>query len=86
RQTKAIEQSLRFIGLASEATGLVLDPEASSYFLMLLSTQKVPLWAERISQMRAFSSSLSDADALNETELVQLRTRAEVVNLSMLDV
>ena len=86
RQTKAIEQSLRFIGLASEATGLVLDPEASSYFLMLLSTQKVPLWAERISQMRAFSSSLSDADALNETELGHLRTRAEVVNLSMLDV
>jgi methyl-accepting chemotaxis protein len=84
--SKAVDQSLRFLELTTEATGLVLDPEASSYFLMLLSTQKIPLWLERISQMRAFSNSLPVTEALNETELGHLRTRAEVVNLAMLDV
>ncbi|MBX9900438.1 MAG: HAMP domain-containing protein [Burkholderiaceae bacterium] len=86
RPTKAVEQSHRFLELTTEATGLVLDPEASSYFLMLLSTQKIPLWLERISQMRALSNSLSLTEALNERELGLLRTRAEVVNLSALDV
>lgn len=55
--TNAHKQLYGYTLRVAEASGLLLDPEASTYFLMELAVVKLVPWAESVSQVRASGRS-----------------------------
>ena len=51
-QNALVRQSLNLVQLVAEKSGLLLDPEASSYMLMDLSYERTSTWAEAVAQLR----------------------------------
>lgn len=77
RHDKLIDQTDNFLHLTSEASGLVLDPEANSYFLIILTVQKIPDWVEYLAQIHNLGKILLTDGELTayEKSLLTLRTK-----------
>ncbi len=83
----AANDSLRqLLVLAAERSGLLLDPEAGTYFLMDLAIERLPPWADTIATARGMASAaLSRGDA-STTERVQIVGRMDAVDQHLRDV
>lgn len=77
KHDKLVEQTDEFLHLTSEASGLVLDPEATSYFLIILTVQKIPDWVEHLAQTHNLGKILLSDGELTpyEKSLLTLRTK-----------
>ncbi|MBE7412509.1 MAG: methyl-accepting chemotaxis protein [Leptospiraceae bacterium] len=56
--SNAIDNSLKFITKLGDASGLVLDPNSDTYYIMDLSIFKMPFLAETVGKTRAYGISL----------------------------
>lgn len=77
----SLEKLLAFTELLNEKSGLLFDPEASTYLLMDLSLQKLPIWADHLSHLAFVSAEAfksSDTTALTIAEMTSLRDRLQV--------
>ncbi|MFZ6847992.1 methyl-accepting chemotaxis protein [Undibacterium sp. RuRC25W] len=79
RQHTALIKRLQQLALLSaEKSGLLLDPEANTYFLIDTAIQKLPVWVEQIAQLRGLGAGYikSNAMALGDKSLVAARLDA----------
>ncbi len=77
----SLEKLLIFTELINEKSGLLFDPEANTYFLMDLSLQKLPLWADHLSRLAFVSAEAfksSDTTPSTIAEMTSLRDRLQV--------
>jgi hypothetical protein len=81
RYSELIHQTDEFLNLSSEASGLVLDPEAPSYFLIILTIQKIPDWLEQLAQLQDLGKLLLADGELSEVDKTILVSRAQVLQL-----
>jgi methyl-accepting chemotaxis protein len=81
RHSQLIHRTDEFLNLSSEASGLVLDPEASSYFLIILTIQKIPDWIEQLAQLQDLGKILLADGDLSEVDKTALVSRAHVLQL-----
>ncbi|MBX9868901.1 MAG: HAMP domain-containing protein, partial [Burkholderiaceae bacterium] len=81
RHSQLIHQTDEFLNLSSETSGLVLDPEASSYFLIILTIQKIPDWLEQLAQLQDLGKLLLADGELSEVDKTILVSRAQVLQL-----
>lgn len=56
--TSLVERLLQFHALIAEQSGLLLDPEANSYFLMDEAIQKIPFWVEQVARLRGAGAGM----------------------------
>ncbi len=58
RANQAIEAARMYLLEIGDRSGLLLDPEAASYFLMDLAVQRIAPWGESVSRMHAQAGAL----------------------------
>ncbi|WP_374319302.1 methyl-accepting chemotaxis protein [Aquabacterium sp.] len=78
--TEQVNALMELIQLAAEKSGLLLDPEASTYFLMDLTVERVPLWSETVGLLRGQGAGVLAAHEMNSAERSALIGRAEALN------
>jgi methyl-accepting chemotaxis protein len=81
-----IERLRQLVLLTGERSGLLLDPEAGSFFLMDLSVERVIPWTEALGQARGLGASLLARGDANNAERATLVGRAESVRSALVDV
>ncbi|WP_054021531.1 methyl-accepting chemotaxis protein, partial [Piscinibacter sakaiensis] len=82
---KAVQSLRQLLLLAAERSGLVLDPEPVTFFLMDVAVERVLPWAELIAATRGqVSATLARGDVSN-TERVQLLGRMDALELHLAD-
>jgi methyl-accepting chemotaxis protein len=70
---RVVEQLQRQLQLTAEASGLLLDPQSKSYYLMDLAVERLAPWLEALSLTRAQGSRVlarGDATALDRATLI----------------
>ena len=78
-----IARLLRFSQYASEKTGLLLDPEASTYFLMDASISRIPHWTEQIAQLRGAGAGLIRSGTISPEDKAAILARIEILQASV---
>ncbi|MFZ6672812.1 methyl-accepting chemotaxis protein [Undibacterium sp. Xuan67W] len=72
----------RFLLLAAEKTGLVLDPEAGTYFLMDASIQKMPSWIENMAQLRGLGAGFAKKSELEFRDKSTLISKIDAIGVA----
>lgn len=85
RHTQAINGLRKALVTTGEASGLLFDPEAGTYFLMDLSVERIVSLAEAVSLLHA-SASTSTSEAPSPSTPQTLRLQAQAVSQSLADV
>ncbi|MCU6434999.1 methyl-accepting chemotaxis protein [Undibacterium sp. Jales W-56] len=78
-----VAESLRFLLLEAEKSGLVLDPEASTYFLMDVSIQKIPAWIENLAQLRGLGAGFAKKAELEFNDKAVLIAKIDSVKVAL---
>ncbi|MEK8033279.1 methyl-accepting chemotaxis protein [Ideonella sp. DXS29W] len=81
-----IERLRQLLLLAGERSGLMLDPEAGSYFLMDLAVERVIPWIEALGQARGQGAALLSRGDASTTERATLVGRADSLRAALVDV
>lgn len=80
-------QALRQALLAvAEESGLALDPEAKTYYLMDLGVERIMSWAEAATRLRSSGSDVARENHANVEHNTLLRNQVETLNSQLLDV
>lgn len=72
QHTRVISQILRFTNYSNEQSGLLLDPEAASYFLMDIAVEKLPDLIEEIAVLRGQGAGFIRANTMEYSQKVTL--------------
>ena len=81
--TEQINALLELTQLVAEKSGLLLDPEAPSYFLMDLAVERLPEWAEMVGLLRGQGAGVLAGHEMSPTERSALIGRAEALTNSL---
>ncbi|MFZ6815980.1 methyl-accepting chemotaxis protein [Undibacterium sp. Rencai35W] len=78
-----VAEGIRFLLLEAEKTGLVLDPEAATYFLMDTAIQKMPSWIENLAQLRGLGSGFAKKGDLDFADKAVLISKIEALRVAL---
>ena len=81
-----IEKLRQLTLLVGERSGLLLDPEAGSFFLMDLAVERVIPWTETLGQARGQGAALLSRGDANNAERATLVGRADSLRMALVDV
>ncbi|MFZ5551100.1 MAG: methyl-accepting chemotaxis protein [Pseudomonadota bacterium] len=81
-----IERLRQLVLITGERSGLLLDPESSSFFLMDLSVERVIPWTEALGQARGLGASLLARGDASNAERSTLVGRADAMRSELVDV
>jgi methyl-accepting chemotaxis protein len=82
----AIERLRQVVLLTGERSGLLLDPEAGSFFLMDMAIERVIPWTETLGQARGMGAGLLARGDANNAERATLVGRADAANSILVDI
>ncbi|MEB0141062.1 MULTISPECIES: HAMP domain-containing protein [unclassified Undibacterium] len=82
QHTLLISKILDYCAYAGEQTGLLLDPEAATYFLMDAATIKVPAWIENIAILRGTGAGHIKAGTLAPEQKAEMISRVNALQIS----
>jgi methyl-accepting chemotaxis protein len=82
----AIEDLRQLLLLAAEHSGLLLDPEAGTYFLMDLTVERMLPWSENIATTRGMAAAMLARGEVSNTERVQILGRMDLVDRQLFDI
>ena len=83
--TQQVEKLRQLVMLIGERSGLVLDPEAGSFFLMDLAVERIIPWMETLAQVRGQGSALLARGDASHLERASLLGRADSVDIQLTD-
>ena len=66
--TAAINDLIAFIGELDNASGLALDPEPGSYYLIAAATMHMPEVSERLGKLRGMANGILAAKQIDDTQ------------------
>jgi methyl-accepting chemotaxis protein len=72
RHTAVIDETLSVMTNVADASGLTLDPDIDSYYLMDTVVVKMPAVLERIGQMRARGTGILTKKAISEQQKIEI--------------
>ena len=81
-----VKRAWRLQMAVAEASGLLLDPLAETYFLMDIAVHRIALWGEPMAIMRGQGAALLATGAATAVERTALLARAETVQRGVDDV
>ncbi len=81
-----IEKLRQLALLVGERSGLLLDPEAGSFFLMDLAVERIIPWTETLGQARGQGAALLSRGDANNAERATLVGRADSLRMALVDV
>jgi methyl-accepting chemotaxis protein len=84
--SQQIEKLRQLTLLTGERSGLLLDPEAASFFLMDLTVERVIPWTETLGQARGQGAALLARGDANTVERAALIGRADSLRAALVDV
>ncbi|WP_164885106.1 methyl-accepting chemotaxis protein [Rubrivivax rivuli] len=85
QHTEQVEALRTTVLLAAERSGLLLDPEAHTFFLMDLLVERTLPWTETLGLMRGQGAGLLSRGDASATERAQMLGRVEQVRQRLLD-
>ncbi len=85
QHTEQVEALRTTVLLAAERSGLLLDPEAQTFFLMDLLVERTLPWTETLGLMRGQGAGLLSRGDASATERAQMLGRVEQVRQRLLD-
>jgi methyl-accepting chemotaxis protein len=77
RHGRVVEQLQRQLQLTAEASGLLLDPESKSYYLMDLAVERLVPWLDALSRTRGQGSMLLARGDVSATERAAMLAYAD---------
>lgn len=80
--TAAINDLIAFIGELDNASGLALDPEPGSYYLIAAATMHMPEVSERLGKLRGMANGILAAKQIDEAQKEALASLAGELGLS----
>ncbi|MBT9487680.1 MAG: cache domain-containing protein [Rubrivivax sp.] len=86
QHTEQVENLRTTVLLVGERSGLLLDPEAHTFFLMDLLVERTLPWTETLGLMRGQGAGLLGRGDASATERAQMLGRVEQVRQRLLDV
>ncbi len=75
--TQAVERLRQFLLLAAEQSGLLLDPEATSFFMMDIAIERLLPWSELLAVTRGQASAVIARGDVSNFERVQILGRLD---------
>ncbi|MBT9594418.1 MAG: cache domain-containing protein [Vitreoscilla sp.] len=84
--SQQVEKLAQLVLLVGERSGLLLDPEAGSFFLMDLVVERVIPWSETLAQARGQGAALLARGDANNAERATLVGRADSMRIALVDV
>ncbi len=84
--SQQVEKLAQLVLLVGERSGLLLDPEATSFFLMDLVVERVIPWSETMAQARGQGAALLARGDANNAERATLVGRADSMRIALVDV
>jgi methyl-accepting chemotaxis protein len=84
--TESVESLRQLVLLTAERSGLLLDPEAASYFLMDLVIERSVPWSEVIGVTRGQAAAVIARGEVSNTERVQILGRMDTLDKQLIDV
>jgi len=79
RYAQVIGQLHQQVQLSAEASGLLLDPDAKSYYLMDLAVERLPVWIEALSASRAQAGLLPARGDIGAADRAAMLAHAELI-------
>ncbi|HJV69527.1 methyl-accepting chemotaxis protein [Ideonella sp.] len=84
--SQQIERLRQLVLQVGERSGLLLDPEPASFFLMDMVTERVIPWIETLGQARGQGAALLSRGDANNAERATLVGRADALHAALIDV
>ncbi len=84
--SQQVERLRQLVLQVGERSGLLLDPEAGSFFLMDMAVERVIPWAETLGQARGQGAALLTRGDANNAERATLVGRADALRGALVDV
>ncbi|MDE2428896.1 MAG: cache domain-containing protein [Burkholderiales bacterium] len=81
QHTQLIEQILTFSALINEKSGLLFDPEAATYLLMDISSQKMPAWIEHMAVLRGIGAGLIKSGSIELDGKLKVNSRIDALQV-----
>ncbi|MEK8048143.1 methyl-accepting chemotaxis protein [Ideonella margarita] len=85
-QTAQIERLREIILLVAERSGLLLDPDADTYFLMDLAVERMTPWSEALGQTVGYGSALLARGDASSAERASVLGRTEQLAVKLHDI
>ena len=85
QHSQAIEALRQMLLLAAERSGLLLDPQATTFFLMDICVERTPSIAEMLGITRGAGAAILFRGEISNTERVQLLGRMDALELKLTD-
>ena len=79
QHTLLIKHLQQLASLIAEQSGLLLDPEANTYFLIDASIQKLPLWVEQIALLRGMGAGYIKSKTMTLTDKALVAARLDAL-------
>jgi methyl-accepting chemotaxis protein len=79
QHTRLIDQTPTFFSYSNETSGLLLDPEAATYFLMDISVEKMPRWIEHLAVLRGLGAQFLKSNDLSFESKALMYSRMELL-------
>jgi len=86
QHTALIRDILHFSSLSAEQSGLLLDPEANTYFLMDASIQKIPVWSEQIALLRGLGAGFIKSKTMDFKDKAGIVSRLDALQTAISEV
>ena len=83
--SEAVEQLRQWILLLAERSGLLLEPEASTYFLVDLAVERTLPWSEVLGVARGQGAAVLARGEISTVERVQILGRIEALRKQLVD-
>jgi methyl-accepting chemotaxis protein len=84
--SQQVEKLAQLVLLAGERSGLLLDPEGASFFLMDLAVERVIPWSETLAQARGQGAALLARGDASNAERATLAGRADSMRIALVDI
>jgi len=68
--------------LSAEQSGLLLDPEANTYFLIDTALQKLPVWIEQMAQLRGIGAGFVKSKTMQQADRFALAAHLDTLRMS----
>ena len=86
QHSRLITQTLRVSALNNETSGLLFDPEATTYLLMDISIQKLPVWIEQLALIRGLGAGYIKSGTITVADQAKILSRLDALQASMASV
>ena len=83
QHTALIKRLQQLLSLTAEQSGLLLDPEANTYFLMDTSLQKLPIWIEQIAQLHGMGAGYVKSKTMLPADQAAVTARLDALQTAL---